>query len=48
MIKIALFLTDGFEETEAIATTNILWRVAVNVTTVSLTGKEMVWTASTV
>ncbi|MCL2010631.1 MAG: DJ-1/PfpI family protein [Synergistaceae bacterium] len=42
MAKAALFLTDGFEETEAIATTDILRRGEVDVTTVSLTGREMV------
>ena len=42
MAKAALFLIDGFEETEAVATTDILRRGEVDVTTVSLTGKEMV------
>ena len=42
MAKAALFLTDGFEETEAIATLDILRRGEVDVTTVSLTGREMV------
>ena len=42
MAKAALFLTDGFEETEAIATVDILRRGEVDVTTVSLTGREMV------
>ena len=42
MAKAALFLTDGFEETEALATTDILRRGSVDVTTVSLTGREMV------
>ena len=42
MAKAALFLTDGFEETEAIATLDILRRGEVQVTTVSLTGREMV------
>ena len=42
MAKVALFLTDGFEETEALATVDILRRGEVDVTTVSLTGKDMV------
>ncbi|MDR1889267.1 MAG: DJ-1/PfpI family protein [Zoogloeaceae bacterium] len=40
--KVALFLIDGFEETEAMATVDILRRGAVDVTTISLTGKELV------
>ena len=42
MAKVALFLIDGFEETEALATVDILRRGEVDVTTVSLTGKERV------
>ena len=42
MAKAALFLIDGFEETEALATVDILRRGEVDVTTVSLTGKDMV------
>ena len=42
MAKAALFVIDGFEETEAITTVDILRRGEVEVTTVSLTGKEMV------
>jgi 4-methyl-5(b-hydroxyethyl)-thiazole monophosphate biosynthesis len=42
MAKAALFLIDGFEETEAVATVDILRRGEVQVTTVSLTGREMV------
>jgi len=42
MAKAALFLTDGFEETEALATVDILRRGEVGVTTISLTGKDMV------
>ena len=42
MPKAALFLIDGFEETEAIATADILRRGEVDLTTVSLTGKDMV------
>jgi len=42
MAKAALFLTDGFEETEAFATVDILRRGEVEVTTISLTGKDMV------
>ncbi|MDR1530256.1 MAG: DJ-1/PfpI family protein [Burkholderiales bacterium] len=39
MAKIALFLIDGFEETEAITPTDILRRGNVEVTMVSLNGK---------
>ena len=42
MAKVALFLIDGFEETEALATVDILRRGEVDVTTVSLTGRERV------
>jgi len=42
MAKAALFLTDGFEEAEALVTVDILRRGKVDVTTISLTGKEMV------
>lgn len=35
MAKVALFLIDGFEETEALATVDILRRGEVDVTTVS-------------
>jgi 4-methyl-5(b-hydroxyethyl)-thiazole monophosphate biosynthesis len=42
MTKVALFLIDGFEETEALTTVDILRRGAVEVTTVSLTGKKIV------
>ncbi len=42
MAKVALFLTDGFEETEALTTVDILRRGEVDVTTVSLTGVERV------
>lgn len=42
MAKVALFLIDGFEETEALTTVDILRRGDVEVTTVSLTGKDMV------
>jgi 4-methyl-5(b-hydroxyethyl)-thiazole monophosphate biosynthesis len=37
-----LFLIDGFEETEALTTVDILRRGSVGVTMVSLTGREMV------
>jgi len=42
MAKVALFLIDGFEETEALTTVDILRRGEVHVTTVSLTGRERV------
>ena len=42
MAKAALFLIDGFEETEALVTVDVMRRGEVNVTTVSLTGREMV------
>ena len=42
MAKVALFLIDGFEETEALCTTDILRRGKVDVTLISLTGKEHV------
>ncbi|MDR1379814.1 MAG: DJ-1/PfpI family protein [Synergistaceae bacterium] len=42
MSKAALFLIDGFEETEALTTVDILRRGLVEVTTVSLTGREAV------
>lgn len=42
MAKAALFLIDGFEETEALTTADILRRGGVEVITVSLTGKEKV------
>ncbi|MDR1620768.1 MAG: DJ-1/PfpI family protein [Synergistaceae bacterium] len=42
MAKVALVLIDGFEETEALTTVDILRRGSVEVTTVSLTGEEVV------
>ena len=42
MAKVALFLIDGFEETEALTTVDILRRGEVQVTTVSLNGKDTV------
>ena len=42
MAGVALFLTDGFEETEAVTTADILRRGEVQVTTVSLTGRDVV------
>lgn len=41
-MKTLLFLTDGFEEIEALATVDILRRADIDVTTVSLTGKAVV------
>ncbi len=42
MKKVLIFLVDGFEEIEALATADILRRGNVNVTTVSVTGKKEV------
>ena len=42
MKKVALFLADGFEEIEALATLDILRRAQIPVTTVSITGKKEV------
>lgn len=42
MKKVALFLADGFEEIEALATVDILRRAQIPVTTVSVTGKKEV------
>ena len=42
MKKVALFLADGFEEIEALATVDILRRAQIPVTTVSVTGKNEV------
>jgi len=42
MAKAALFLIDGYEETEAFTTVDVLRRGEVDVTTISLTGREMV------
>lgn len=42
MPKVALFLIDGFEETEALTTVDLLRRGGVAVTTVSLNGEETV------
>ncbi len=42
MTKVAVFLIDGFEETEALTTVDILRRGGVDVSTVSLGGKERV------
>lgn len=41
-MKTLLFLTDGFEEIEALATVDILRRAGIDVQTVSLTGKKEV------
>lgn len=41
-MKTLLFLTDGFEEIEALATVDILRRAGIVVTTVSTTGKANV------
>lgn len=42
MNKVYLFLTDGFEETEALATVDVMRRAALPVVTVSLTGQQTV------
>lgn len=42
MKKVALFLADGFEEIEALATVDILRRAHISVTTVSITEKKEV------
>lgn len=42
MNKVYLFLIDGFEETEALATVDVMRRAALPVVTVSLTGKQTV------
>ncbi len=42
MKKVALFLADGFEEIEALATLDIPRRAQIPVTTVSITGKKEV------
>lgn len=42
MKSVYLFLIDGFEETEALATVDVMRRAGLEVKTVSLTGKEMV------
>ncbi len=42
MARAALFLIDGFEETEALCTTDILRRGGVDVTLASLNGRETV------
>jgi len=41
-MAVYLFLTDGFEETEALTTADILRRAAIDVSLVSLTGQRMV------
>ncbi|MBQ6799574.1 MAG: DJ-1/PfpI family protein, partial [Bacteroidaceae bacterium] len=42
MKKVLLFLADGFEEIEALATVDVLRRAGVQVTTVSINPTEMV------
>lgn len=42
MTQALLFLTDGFEEIEALATVDVLRRAEISVQTVSLTGKPIV------
>ncbi|SUO94964.1 DJ-1 family glyoxalase III [Suttonella ornithocola] len=42
MANVLLFLTDGFEEIEALATVDVLRRGEVDVKTISLTGKPIV------
>ena len=42
MKKVFLFLAEGFEETEAVATLDILLRGGLDVTSVSITGNRLV------
>ncbi|GHT65793.1 thiazole biosynthesis protein ThiJ [Bacteroidia bacterium] len=42
MQKVFIFLAEGFEETEAVATTDVMLRGELDVTTVSVTGKSLV------
>jgi 4-methyl-5(b-hydroxyethyl)-thiazole monophosphate biosynthesis len=42
MEKVFIFLAEGFEETEAVATTDVMLRGELEVTTVSVTGKPLV------
>ncbi|GHU80651.1 thiazole biosynthesis protein ThiJ [Bacteroidia bacterium] len=42
MKKVFLFLAEGFEETEAVATTDVMLRGELDVTTVSVTGNRLV------
>ncbi|GHT53337.1 thiazole biosynthesis protein ThiJ [Bacteroidia bacterium] len=42
MKKVFLFLAEGFEETEAVATTDVMLRGELDVTTVSITGNRLV------
>lgn len=42
MKKVFLFLATGFEETEAVATTDVLLRGGIETVTVSITGKNLV------
>ena len=42
MKKVFIFLAEGFEETEAVATTDVMLRGELDVTTVSVTGKSLV------
>lgn len=46
MKRVYLFLATGFQETEAIATVTICRRTDINITTVSITGNNMVDSAS--
>ncbi|MDR1633097.1 MAG: DJ-1/PfpI family protein [Dysgonamonadaceae bacterium] len=42
MKKVFIFLAEGFEETEAVATIDVMLRGELDVTTVSVTGKSLV------
>jgi 4-methyl-5(b-hydroxyethyl)-thiazole monophosphate biosynthesis len=42
MKKVFIFLAEGFEETEAVAATDVMLRGELDVTTVSVTGKSLV------
>lgn len=43
MDELYLFLATGFEETEAIATLDVLRRASLNVKSISITGEKSRW-----